>query len=434
MSRVRVLRFKPLPIGPWLLWGMAALLLVIAPLVFTQGFGRTLLSQMGVMVILALSYNLLLGQTGMLSFGHAVYSGLGAFAAIHALNAVAAGRLGLPVSLLPLVGGAAGAAVGLVLGWVMTRKAGTSFAMITLGVGEMVFAAALMFPEFFGGEGGVSGNRTAGPAGPFGWTLGPQIQVYYLIAAWCFVCMLAIYGITRTPLGRIANAVRDNPERAAFLGYNPRVVRWIMLMLSGFFAGIAGALTAIQFEIVSAENLSALRSGGMLLATFIGGIAFFVGPILGAIVFVFFAVALSEYTVAWQLYLGVFFILLVMYAPGGLASIVLLNLRVARFGLYRPLRDPLFGVLAAGATLAAGVILAVEMGYQLTLGLGQGSVTRVAGFAFDAATAPAWVIAAALLLAGGAAFEFYRREFKTRWDAAAAEIAAWQQAHPESAP
>lgn len=429
MSPPTVLRFKPLPLGPWLLWGGAALLLALAPLVFTQGFGRTLLSQMGVMVILTLSYNLLLGQTGMLSFGHAVYSGLGAFCVIHALNAVAAGQSGWPVSLLPLLGGFAGAAVGLVLGWVMTRKAGTSFAMITLGVGEMVFAAALMFPEFFGGEGGVSGNRTAGAPGPFGWTLGPAIQVYYLIAAWCFVCMLAMYGITRTPLGRIANAVRDNPERAAFLGYNPRVVRWIMLTLSGFFAGIAGGLTAIQFEIVSAENLGALRSGGVLLAAFIGGAAFFVGPILGAIVFVFFAVALSEYTAAWQLYLGVFFILLVMYAPGGLASILLLNLRVARFGQYRRLRDPLFGVVAAGGVLAAGLILAVELGYHLSLGLGQGSVTRVAGFAFDAAAAPGWVLAAALTLAGGAAFDCYRREFEARWDAIAAEIAAWQQAH-----
>jgi len=91
------------------------------------------------------------------------------------------------------------------------------------------------------------------------------------------------------PLGRIANAVRDNPERAEFIGYNTQRVRWLMLILSSFFAGIAGGLTAINFEIVSAENVSAVRSGGVLLAAFIGGASFFFGPILGAIVFIFFS-------------------------------------------------------------------------------------------------------------------------------------------------
>lgn len=436
MTELGLVRFKPWNVGRWVLWGLVALLLAVAPLIFTQGFARTLLSQMGIMMIFALSYNMLLGQTGMLSFGHAVYSGLGAFFTIHALNWIAAGRLALPVSLLPLVGAAAGAVFSLLLGWVTTRKAGTPFAMITLGIGEMVFAASLMFPGFFGGEGGITGNRTVGGTvlGVAGWTYGPQIQVYYLIAAWCFVSMVAMFAFTQTPLGRIANAVRDNPERAEFIGYNPRRVRWIVMTLAGLFAGISGALSAINFEIVSAENVSAIRSGGVLLAAFIGGAAFFFGPILGAIVFVFFAVALSEYTKAWQLYLGVFFIMMVMFAPGGLASLLLLNLRVAKFGKFRRLLDPYVGVIGSGLLLALGVVLVVEMSYHLSLGLAQGSVISVFGLPFDTASVTGWVPALGILAAGAAAFEWYRREFKSRWGEIAGEIEDWLRDNPEDAP
>src|SRR5690606_29285896 len=145
---------------------------------------------------------------------------------------------------------------------------------------------------------------------------------------------------THTPLGRMANAVRDNPERAEFVGYNTQRVRWLVLILSAFFAGIAGGLAAIAFEIVTSENGGRIASGGVLLAAFIGGVLFFFGPIIGAVIMVLFSVALSEYTKAWQFYLGVFFVLLVMYAPGGVSSLILMNLRVMKFGKFKRLLDP----------------------------------------------------------------------------------------------
>ena len=163
---------------PWVIY---AALLAVSPWVFSSSLGLNLLSQMGIAIIVCLSYNILLGQGGMLSFGHAVYSGLGAFLAIHTLNAVSAGAWPLPVSLIPLVGGVTALAVALVLGWVSTQKAATPFAMITLGVGELVWAMSLMFPGFFGGEGGISGNRVTGSR-PWGITFGPQIELYALIA------------------------------------------------------------------------------------------------------------------------------------------------------------------------------------------------------------------------------------------------------------
>jgi branched-chain amino acid transport system permease protein len=429
---VGAIAYRPLNFGRWVVWGFTALVFGAMPLLFSKGFALTLMSQMGIMIIFALSYNMLLGQSGMLSFGHAVYSGLGAFFAMHAMKAVGAGTLAWPISLLPLIGGLAGAFFGIVFGYLTTKKAGTPFAMITLGIGEMVFAASLMFPGFFGGEGGITGDRAAGGAflGVPGLTFGPAIQVYYLIAVWCFVCMIAMFALTHTPLGRIANAVRDNPERAEFIGYNTQRVRWLMLVLSSFFAGVAGGLTAINFEIVSAENVHAIRSGGVLLAAFIGGVTFFFGPILGAIVFVIFAVALSEFTKAWQLYLGVFFVLLVMFAPGGLSSLILMNLRVMKFGKFGRLRDPYFGVLVAALALAFGGVMLIELMYHVTLNVGQGNSVRLFGFLFDTARASTWVFATSVFLASGVAFEYYRRRFKEQWDAVQVEIEDWIRENP----
>ena len=414
-------RFAPHDVGRWLVWGLTALAFVVLPLVFTKGFAITLLSQMGIAIVFALSYNMLFGQGGMLSFGHAVYSGLGAFFAIHALNWVGDGRIWIPVSLIPLVGGVSGALFGVLFGYVTTKKAGTPFAMITLGIGEMVFAASLMFPGFFGGEGGISGNRVVGEP-VLGVSYGPAIEVYYLIAAWCFVCMLAMYAFTRTPLGRIANAVRDNPERAEFIGYDTRRVRFLVLVVSAFFAGISGGLSAINFEIVTAENVSALRSGGVLLATVIGGASVFFGPVLGAIIFTFFVIALSEYTKAWQLYLGVFFVLMVMYAPGGVASLILMNLRVAAHRLFGRLWTPYARLLAAAAVLLAGVTALVELSYHLTLNVDGGTRMKLFGAQVDAADVLPWAIAAAVTLAGALAFEAARRGFARAWSGVQMQI------------
>ena len=168
------------------------------------------------------------------------------------------------------------------LGWVSTQRSGTAFAMISLGVAELVASSALILRTFFGGEAGISANRTK-LLKLFGWSFGPQIQIYYLVAAWTLIAVIAMYALTRTPLGRMCNAVRDNPERVQFVGYDPHVVRYLAFCFAGFFAGIAGALAAINFEIANSAYLGAAQSGTVLFATYIGGIGFFIGPIVGAI-------------------------------------------------------------------------------------------------------------------------------------------------------
>lgn len=406
--------FKPYNVGRWIIWGLFALLLLFVPKFFTSGLSVTMLSQMGIAIIACLSYNMLLGQGGMLSFGHAVYSGLGSYVAIHALNMVTKGSLPIPVSLLPIIGGFAGMGFAILFGYVTTRKSGTPFAMITLGMAELVFAMSLMFSEFFGGEAGVSGNRVVGQPF-FGISYGPGTQVYYLIAVYTFVCVALMFAFTRTPLGRILNAVRDNPERVEFIGFSTQRVRYMAFIISGFFAGIAGGLGSILFEIVTAEVVGPLRSGGYLLFTFLGGATFFFGPIIGGVLLVLASVLLSEITKAWLLYLGLVFVFMVMYAPGGFASLIMMNLRVASFGFLRKLWVSYLGLALAGLTLLLGAAVLIEMVYHLQMNLSLGPELRFVGIPLNAHSPDHWFGGAFVMLTGLGLFELCRRHYLREW-------------------
>jgi branched-chain amino acid transport system permease protein len=410
----RYYEFKPYNVGRWIIWGLFALVLLLAPKVFTSSLSVTMLSQMGIAIIACLSYNMLLGQGGMLSFGHAVYSGLGSYMAIHALNLVSQGSLPIPVSLLPIIGGFAGLAFAVLFGYVTTRKSGTPFAMITLGMAELVFAMSLMFAEFFGGEAGISGNRVVGKPF-FGISFGPATQIYYLIAVYTFVCVALMFAFTRTPLGRILNAVRDNPERVEFIGYSTQRVRYLAFIISGFFAGIAGGLGSLLFEIVTAEVVGAARSGGYLLFTFLGGATFFFGPILGGILMVIAFVLLSEFTKAWLLYLGLIFLFMVMYAPGGIASLIMMNLRVASFGLLRRLWVSYLALGVSALVVLLGAAVMIEMVYHLQLNAALGPMLKFAGIEFNTASLDHWFGAVFVLLTGLGLFELCRRQFVREW-------------------
>ncbi|MFT4243037.1 MAG: branched-chain amino acid ABC transporter permease [Acidovorax sp.] len=410
-------RVKPLNIGRLVVWTLFALALAVAPHLFTSSLALTMLSQIGYLIIICLSYNMLLGQGGMLSFGHAVYTGLGSFITVHAIQMASKGELPIPLWLMPIVGGLAGMFFATVLGFVTTKKSGTTFAMITMGIGELVAAMALMFPEFFGGEGGITIDRVYGKP-LFGLNFGSGLQVYYLIAVYCFICTALMFAFTGTPLGRILNAVRDNPERVEFIGYNTQRVRYFAFIIAGFFAGVGGALAAINFEIVTGgDSLSVLRSGGYLLFTFLGGATFFFGPIIGAVLLVFASILLSELTKAWLLYLGLVFLFMVMYAPGGIASLIMMNLRVAKYGKLRTLALPYLG-LAVGAVLAVlGAAAMIEMTYHLQLNAALGPELKFMGTTINAQALSSWVVAGVLFAVGVGVLEVFRRRFARQWGA-----------------
>ena len=307
-----------------IVWVGYLIVLLILPQFFDSVLAVSIFNQMAIAIVFALSYNMLLGQGGMLSFGHAVYFGLGGFLAVHALILIESEAVYFSIIWIPLVGGLFGLLAALFIGTFSTHKAGTVFAMISLGIGELLAASSLIFVSFFGGEAGVSGDRTFGPSF-FGVEFFQDIEIYYLGAVWVFIATLFMYLFTQTPAGKMANAVRDNPERAEFIGYSAKQVRYISFCASGLFAGVAGGLFALNYEFITEENLNAATSGRVLLMAYIGGLGYFIGPILGAVILTLMNSLLSNYSDLWMLYLGIMFLLTVLFLPRGFAGFIMMH-------------------------------------------------------------------------------------------------------------
>src|SRR6185436_12807076 len=293
----------------------------------------------------------------------------------------------------------------------------TIFALISLGVGELAYAATFMLPGLFGGEEGITASRTRA-AIDLGLPLRTQLSVYYAVVVWAVFAALAMYAFTRTPVGRMCNAVRDNPERAEFVGYSTQHVRFVAFAAAGLFAGLAGGLHAINYEIVAADAVSAQRSGTVLIMAYVGGAANFIGPVLGAVVITWLQSSLSGYTSAWLLYLGLFFIAMIMFAPSGISALIV---------AHRPLvRSPAFiGVLAAYAAalaplalIGAGAVLLIEMSYRLSTQPELGTQMRLLWTPLDAASAWPWIIATGALAAGVLLFRATWRLVTAAWDRA----------------
>ena len=395
---------------PFLVFGAV---LIVIPFFGPSRTTMTLLNHIGINIVFALAYNMLLGRAGLLSFGHAVYLGLGGYFCVHILNWIDAADGGfwgnLPVFSMPIFGFAAGALAGAIIGWPSCRRAGTAFAMISLGVAELMAAAAFMFDSIFGGEMGISGDRMGGPEF-LGLSLGPLDEVYWFIAFWTFLGVVAMYAFTRTPLGKLSEATRDNPERVQFIGYDPTRVRYLVFIFSAAFAGMAGGMAAVQDEIFTPESMSLIPSGAILIAAYVGGIRYFSGPIMGAILMTYMGSNLSDYTVGWLLYLGLMFIAVVMFVPDGIAGIV--------FGFWRGIRSPdrghlmgkwlrqLVGVLL----MIVSIVVIVEVAFRWSEGYGE--VFEPWGLALPHDAILTWVLAIVPLVAGVALMRATARKYE----------------------
>ena len=338
------------------------LLLLLLPMWTGQGHGLSLLTQMGVAAMACLSYQWLWGQGGMLSFGQAVYTGAGAYLAVHLMRMADAGWP-VPTVLVPLLAGLGTAFLAWALGGISTRRPGAALAMITLGLGELAWALAPVFPSVFGGEGGLSADRTAGLSlgiwqGANPWHLYALVCVYLLLALW------GLGKVEHSPLGLYVRAVREQAGRLAHVGPDPHRVRWTAFVLAGGIAGVAGGLSAMVFEIVTPEAFNPVRSGELLLFTVLAGSRHWAGALLGGALTVLAHTTLPQWTPASGLYLGVLFMVLVTRAPQGLAG---LALQWWRREPGRSLTWPkpvacLQAVAALGALGFAGGL--VEMAYQ----------------------------------------------------------------------
>jgi branched-chain amino acid transport system permease protein len=281
--------------------------------------------------------------------------------------------------------------------------------------------AALMFQHFFGGEGGVNSNRVIGNS-LFGLKYASSIQVYYLIVAWTALCALAMFYLTRTPLGRMANATRDNFERAQFIGYDPRTVRFMQFALAGFFAGIGGGLYAITYEIVTFDALAAPLSANALLMAYIGGSAVFGGPVLGAVLITLLQSGVSLMSNSWLVYVGVLFISMVIFAPNGIMGLVFAHGPIARAGKMRRLLVPYARLLIPGVLLVFGFVGLVELTSFLTIGAAQGKALVLFGRKIDVNSLTPWAISAASLLVGGAWLRLEARAFHKVWETLMIEL------------
>ena len=391
------------------LWGGYLLVLLVLPQFSDSILSISIFNQMAIAIVFALSYNMLLGQGGMLSFGHAVYFGLGGFLAVHTLILIEFETLYFSIVFIPLVGGIFGLLAAIFIGSFSTRKAGTVFAMISLGIGELIAASSLIFVSFFGGEAGVSGDRTFCPLF-FGVDFAQDLQIYYLAAIWVFIATVFMYLFTQTPAGRMANAVRDNPERAEFIGYSARRVRFISFCASGLFAGIAGGLFALNYEFITEENLNAATSGRVLLMAYIGGLGYFIGPIIGAVLLTLMNSLLSNYSDLWLLYLGVLFLLTVMFLPRGFAGLIMMHQVAWLRGTLRRLALP---YLITGIPAFIFILASVAM---IELSHTDGEVFHYLGVSLERGSSMDWILVGGIAIAAFLATRKSLQQLKDAWE------------------
>ena len=330
-------------------------LLFVLPLLLPQSLVNASI-QVLIAALFALAFNLLCGQGGMLSFGHAAFFGAGAFGTVHAMSAV--GGMGLmPTPLLPLAGAVMGLACGGVAGWFATKRTGVYFAMITLALAELLHSLAPHLEGVFGGEAGVSAMRMPS----MGLTFGTTAHVYYLVLIWVLVSAALLYFYTQTPVGRLTIGLRENTNRLRFLGYDVHRVSVLAFAVSAMFSGIAGGLQVLNNEAANYVVFDAQLSAAVVINSYIGGVKVFLGPALGAALMTFFSYTVSDLTRSWLLYQGIVFVLVMMFAPSGLAGMFTwwnVSRRAQRASAVLPVMAL---SIVAFALLSAGTVFTVEL-------------------------------------------------------------------------
>lgn len=294
--------------------------LVLAPYWITPLGGYTALAtRVLVLGLGAMSVNFLLGFTGVLSFGHAAWFGLGAYGAGLTLKFIAPST-----SLSLLLGTLLGGIVGALLGTLIVRRRGVYFAMVTIAFGQVFYYIAFRWSSLTGGDDGLRGfSRQPLDFGLFKIDILSSSNNFYYFVLFCFALAVAVMGfILRSPFGRTMIAIRENERRARFLGIPIERHIWIAFTLSCFFAGFAGALYALVNNFADPKGLHYSQSGDFVMMAVMGGMRTFWGPLLGAAVFVIVQDYLSSFTVNWMSFVGLLFVLVVLFFPRGLLGFV----------------------------------------------------------------------------------------------------------------
>jgi len=268
-----------------------------------------------VLGLAAMSFNLLLGFTGVMSFGHAAYFGLGAYGAGLTLKYLAAST---PLAILmgTLLGGIAGALFGLFI----VRRRGVYFAMVTVAFGQVAFYIAYSWNDLTGGYDGLRGfNRAPLHLGPLTLDITNNSVTFYYFLLFVFAIAVGLQGLLlASPFGRTLLAIRENERRARFLGIPIERHIWLSFTISCFFTALAGSLYALLNNFADPMGLHYSLSGEIVIMTVMGGMRAFWGPLVGAAIFVILQDSISSMTVNWMSFIGLLFVLVVLFFPRGL--------------------------------------------------------------------------------------------------------------------
>jgi len=401
-----------------LIAAVLALLVAVPPFL---GLGwQNMLVNVLIASLFALAFNLLIGQAGLLSFGHAAYFGVGAFAALHLMRAIEGG-LAFPTPLVPLAGAAMGLVIGLIAGYFATMRSGVYFALVTLAIAELFHSLAPQLQGLFGGESGISSMRM-----PWnGLNFGSMLEVYYLTLAWVLICGLGLWAYTRTPFGRLTLALRDNEQRVRFLGYNTHSAKVIVFTVSAMLAAVAGSLQAISNEMANYSLFASSVSSQVVLQTFVGGSTVFFGPVIGAAAFTLFSFLISDVTRSWVFYQGLIFVLVMLYVPTGIGGVLQHHIRNRHRLDWGALSGHYLLALAGGLLITAGVAVVTET-VAVLFGEEYAMVRRNAGrglpsyelfhFTWNPTAFVTWLLPAALLVGGIIILVRARRRIGAIWD------------------
>jgi len=289
--------------------------LVALPWVLAR-YQLSILTDLLIYGLFAMSLDLIIGYTGMVSFGHAAYFGLGAYgSALVLLN------FEQPVPVALLAGALLAGVVAAPVAYLSTRATGIYFAMLTLAFAQLLYTVAYKWRDLTGGSDGIAGvpKTTLFWGGP---SLATPQAFYLLVTACVLLSLLACRALVRSPFGRALQAIRENERRFTSLGRDPRPFKLVVFVIAATFAGLAGALFAPFRGFASPEVMFWVLSGQVLMMVVMGGIGTLIGPVLGAMVFILIQEIASSYTEHWMIFTGVVFVLMVIFLPGGLMGLV----------------------------------------------------------------------------------------------------------------
>jgi branched-chain amino acid transport system permease protein len=287
-------------------------LLLFLPHLGVGVYYTNLASQALIAALFALSLNLLVGYAGLVSLGHAGYLGMAAYSCGWLITHLGWGHLGAAVAAL-----AGTTVMAAIFGLIALRAAGISFLMITLALGQILWGLAYRWASVTGGDNGISGLTRPMP---FGVDLGNPNNFYYFTLIVFLVVWAAIASWVRSPFGASIRGTKDQPRRMSTLGYNVWLIRWTVFVVSGSLGGVAGLMYVYYNQFISPHSLSLANSAEMLLMVIAGGAGTLSGPVVGAALVVLLKNVASAYIDRWIMLLGLVFIFIVMFVPGGIVA------------------------------------------------------------------------------------------------------------------